>query len=125
MKHSFKDNYDTINNVVQFRQFWRELYVGSPADTGQHRLIFGHTHYQAVHYLSNQELWLNPGSASYRPTRQSDDFTQDAHYMAIEDGTIKIKQVEYDLTPLFAAVQNVRLKEKHIQAAHRFFKKSE
>lgn len=121
MKHSFiHRSYETIESRKQFLDFWRE-YTSVP-QAEQKRSIFGHTHYQAVHYLGDQELWLNPGSTSYRPSRQSVDFSQNAHYMTITDGQIQFRSVDYDLTPLFEAVKDLKMKERQIQVAYRFFK---
>jgi predicted phosphodiesterase len=71
--------------------------------------------------LSDYEAWINPGSVSYRSTRQSDDFSQDAHYMTITDGRISIKKIQYDLTPLFNEVNKLELNPSQIKFAYRFF----
>ena len=71
------------------------------------RLIFGHTHRQAVRYLSDTELWLNPGSVSYR---RPDDPDQTAHYITIVDGVISLRRVAYDLEPVWRAARSVQIK---------------
>ncbi len=121
MKHSYiHRSYETIESRIQFLDFWNE-YANNP-ESEQKRVIFGHTHYQAVHYLGDQELWLNPGSTSYRPSRQSIDLSQDAHYMTITGGQIQFKRVSYDLSPLYDAVKDLKMKESQLNVAYRFFK---
>ncbi len=44
---------------------WAYDLMVEPISTGN-RLVIGHTHRQAVRYLSDSPLWLNPGSVSYR-----------------------------------------------------------
>jgi len=110
MKHQFGEKYETIENICQFQKFW-STYASNPKTDQplEKRIIFGHTHWQAVHYIKNHQLWLNPGSTSYRPTRQREDRSIDAHYMTIVDGNIQIKSVDYDVSPLIEAAKAVNL----------------
>ncbi len=123
MRHSFiKRSYETMDNIHQFNQFWSEHY---PRDNSskEKRVIIGHTHNQAIHYLENYSLWMNPGSTSYRPTRQTEDFSKHAHYITINDEEIQLKSVDYDLAPLIEAVKKQKLNEAQIKAGYRFFDK--
>lgn len=72
-------------------------------------MIFGHTHRRAIHYLSNHELWMNPGSISYR---RPDDPSKEAHYMTITDGRIDMKSLQYDRSPLLQAALSTTLKQR-------------
>ncbi|MCP5093955.1 MAG: metallophosphoesterase family protein, partial [Chloroflexi bacterium] len=77
MTHRYQD-YDEIVSLYDFDQFcWHQF------NRNITRLIIGHTHRQAVRYLSDTTLWLNPGSASYR---RKGDPDQTAHYIVITDG---------------------------------------
>ena len=82
------------------------------------RLILGHTHRQAVRYLSDELLWLNPGSVSYR---RPDDPDTTAHYAVITDCVISLKRLSYDLSPLQKYVAQVSLRESEISVAKRCF----
>ena len=109
MKHQFGEKYETIESIVQFRQFWSEHTANTKMSSQEKRVIFGHTHWQAVHYLKDHELWINPGSTSYRPTRQKEDRSVDAHYITITDGQIQLKSVDYDVSPLIQAAKEAKL----------------
>ena len=82
------------------------------------RLILGHTHRQTVRYLSDELLWLNPGSISYR---RRDDPDQTAHYMTIENGRIHFHRLEYDFKPLYRITQTLPIKKGHKNGALRFW----
>jgi putative phosphoesterase len=118
MTHLYK-KYDEIKSLHAYDVFREQAFVGS-GDSDFSRLILGHTHRQCLHYLSDEVLWFNPGSVSYR---RSDDPDQTAHYATITGGTISLKRLPYDLTPLRQYVQGVPLKESEIQVADRFFGK--
>ncbi|WP_028551268.1 metallophosphoesterase family protein [Paenibacillus sp. UNC451MF] len=109
MKHQFGPKYETIESIYQFRQFWSTYTTETKNHAHAKRIILGHTHWQAVHYLKDDELWINPGSTSYRPTRQKEDRSQDAHYITITDGQIHIKSVDYDVTPVIQAAEQENL----------------
>ncbi|MDQ8738992.1 hypothetical protein [Paenibacillus sp. LHD-38] len=109
MKHQFGQKYETIESIHQFRQFWYTYTTETKNHAHAKRIIFGHTHWQAVHYLKDDELWINPGSTSNRPTRQKEDRSQDAHYITITDGQIHIKSVDYDVTPIIQAAKQENL----------------
>lgn len=117
MQHMYV-GYETIVSLPQFAEFWREFAAGDVRGASIRRLIFGHTHRRCVHYLGDRDMWLNPGSVSYR---RKDDPSQDAHYMTITDGRIELKSVDYDRSPLLKAVQAVRLSESELASALRFF----
>lgn len=113
----FYQKYEEIVSLHTYTHFCARTFplIPSPPLT---RLIIGHTHRQAVRYLSDQTLWLNPGSASYR---RRDDPDQAAHYVTITGGVISLKRLIYNLEPLRRAVEQVSLKESEMQAARRFF----
>ena len=61
LTHIF-DKYREIKSLDQFETFRRERFDGASFT----RLLLGHTHRQAIRYLSDDLLWVNPGSGSYR-----------------------------------------------------------
>jgi len=81
-------------------------------------LIFGHTHRQAVRYLSDTVRWINPGSVSYR---RRDDPDQTAHYATIVDGVVSLQRLAYDLEPVHTLASQVALKESEMRAAAYIF----
>ena len=98
MQHQYDQGYGTVESESQFNAFWQQ-----PAREGQKRLLlFGHTHRRCIHQLSDRQLWLNPGSVSYR---RPDDNDKRAHYMMLEDGEIRFGAVSYDRTPLLKEAQ--------------------
>ena len=113
--HLYRE-YEEIVSVHAYQEFLAEATDGE--ERAITRLILGHTHRQAVRYLLDNLLWLNPGSASYR---RRDDPDQSAHYATIVDGTISLKQLHYDLEPLHIYVSQTELKEAEIAVAERFF----
>ncbi len=106
LTHLYEQEYTEIVNLYQYEDFRQERFEGADYS----RLIIGHTHRQAVRYLSNELLWLNPGSASYRRRGDPD---QTAHYATIIDGRISLHRLEYDLTPLYQITQTLDLNESH------------
>jgi putative phosphoesterase len=113
LTHLYQD-YEEIVSLHVYEQFRQSRF----ADIPYTRLIMGHTHRQAVRYLTDDLLWLNPGSVSYR---RPDDPDQTAHYATIVDGRISLHRLPYDLTSLYAAVQTVALNPDESQAARRIF----
>jgi len=113
----FYQKYEEIVSIHAYVQFCAETFAPLPTEPLS-RLIFGHTHRQAVRYLSDEILWLNPGSASYR---RRDDPDQSAHYATISDGVISLKRLSYDMEPLRQAVEGVRLMESEMLSAGRYF----
>jgi len=114
--HLYQD-YEEIVSIHAYKQFLEQSSdIGNGACIT--RLILGHTHRQAVRYLSDQLLWLNPGSVSYR---RRDDPDQTAHYATITDGAIALKRLPYNIEPLRRYVHQVSLKESEISVAKRFF----
>lgn len=119
MTHLYQ-GYEEIVSLHAFEQFIAGTIPAGHAPIT--RLILGHTHRQAIRYLSNTILWLNPGSASYR---RADDPDQTAHYITITDGSISLHRLAYDIGPLRQAVEQVALKEAEVRLAQRFFRKEE
>ena len=74
--------------------------------------------FRCVRYLSDDLLWLNPGSVSYR---RPDDPDLSTHYVTITDGRISLHRLPYDVTPLQRYVRGVRLRRRETQRARRFF----
>ncbi len=94
MIHSYTNDYQIINHLPAFERFVKSK---APSGFDVERIILGHTHLRAVHYLHDKKLWLNPGSISYRHSRES---TKGAHYIVIEDGEIFLKHIDYDRSEL-------------------------
>jgi predicted phosphodiesterase len=116
MTHIFND-YNEIVSLHAYERFAAEAF--DPAGSSEiSRLILGHTHRQAVRYLADDRLWLNPGSGSYR---RPDDPDPAAHYAVITDGNISLRRLDYDRSPLYQFVQNVHLKEPEMEVARFFF----
>ncbi|MEZ4836110.1 MAG: metallophosphoesterase family protein [Caldilineaceae bacterium] len=113
LTHLFRD-YQEIVSLHAFHQFNAESFD----DGSLARLILGHTHRQAIRYLSNDHLWINPGSASYR---RNDDPDQSAHYATLVDGVIQLHRLDYDLSPLRSALETIHLNENEMRAGRRFF----
>lgn len=107
-------NYEEIVTLHAFEHFRQHSFHCARAT----RLIFGHTHRQAIRYLSDSLLWLNPGSVSYR---RPDDPDQTAHYATVTDGIISLKRLPYDLGSLRRYVHQVSLRESEVRAAEHFF----
>ena len=116
MTHLYQD-YQEIVSIHAYEHFLNEI-VDSERGAAIQRLIIGHTHRQAVRYLADDLLWLNPGSVSYR---RRDDPDQTAHYAVIVDGRISLRRLAYDLTPLRTYVDNLSLKATELDAGKRFF----
>lgn len=116
MQHQYDGGYGTVESLCQFDRFWQ----GESAP--QRRLLFGHTHRRCMHLLSKNELWLNPGSVSYR---RPDDPDKRAHYMVIESGRVRFGAVSYDRTALLAKTQEIhrsgRMLPTNLQDAYFFF----
>ena len=113
MRHLYVD-YHEIVSLHAFDAYVTEHFTGALHP----RLIFGHTHRQAIRLLSSECLWMNPGSSSYR--RQDDPDTT-AHYITIVDGAITLHRLEYDRTPLLAELDNIALSQAVREAALRMF----
>jgi len=116
MTHLYQE-YEELVSIHAYARFRQQLLGGDEAASYK-RLITGHTHRQAVRYLADDLLWINPGSASYR---RRDDPDQCAHYAVITDGVISLRRLAYDLTPLRTAVAQVALSAPEVAAAQRFF----
>jgi predicted phosphodiesterase len=112
MTHLYQD-YQLILSRHAYRAFCAARFGG-----GVERLIVGHTHRQAVVMLGERELWLNPGSVSYR---RQDDPDQEAHYMVIEDGRILMRSAPYDLGAVYAEAIRHPLSADELRVARWFF----
>lgn len=113
LRHLYRD-YEEIVSLHAFNEFITNNFT-EPKPGPIQRLILGHTHRQAVRYLSNEELWLNPGSVSYR---RKDDPDQTTHYATIIDGHISLERLSYDIRPVRASMRQANLKAsemRHIQ----------
>jgi putative phosphoesterase len=109
--------YDDYKEIVSLHTF--DQFVGQMFNNGKlQRLIFGHTHRQSIRQLSNDYLWINPGSVSYR---RQDDPDQTAHYATLVDGVLALHRIPYDLDPLRAAVDQLELRAGEMKVAHFFF----
>ncbi|MEF3306869.1 metallophosphoesterase family protein [Paenibacillus sp. GYB003] len=113
--------YETIVSLPQFEEYWQMRTSGESGvrEAPERRLVFGHTHRRCVHYLSDRELWLNPGSLSYR---RKDDPTRIAHYITISDDRMELKSADYDRSPLYRTVSGMKLNEAEKTKALGFFR---
>lgn len=109
--------YEEIVSLDAFSSFLDTQFKDLPGK-GLERLILGHTHRQAVRYLSDRIFWLNPGSVSYR---RPDDPDQTAHYATIIDGKISLKRLAYNLGPLRRYIRGISLNKTEMNAVRRFF----
>jgi len=116
MTHLYRE-YEEITSLYACHRFWAELFSIETYPPGG-RLILGHTHRQSVRYLSDETLWLNPGSVSYR---RRDDPDQSAHYAVLVNGVISLRRVDYNLNPLRGAIAGVSLKESELEWAELAF----
>ena len=98
------DQYREIKSLQQYEEFRQTRFEGAPYT----RLIFGHTHRQGIRHLSDDLLWANPGSISYR---RPDDLDQTAHYATITDGALSLSRISYDHSVLFEITQGLKLNE--------------
>ncbi len=109
--------YETIQGRRAFGEFLGQRFDGT-CDPDRTRLVLGHTHRLGVCRLGGEALWMNPGSTSYR---RPDDPTQDAHYITVTDGRIRLGRLPYDTRPLYDAVRQVRMNAEDLLAGYRFF----
>lgn len=112
MRHLIHE-YDELVSLHAFAQFRNEHFSQNVS-----RLIVGHTHRQAIRYLSNDQCWLNPGSISYR---RRDDPDKMAHYITIVDEKIFLHRLDYDRSPLHQALKGLCLNEKNMRGARHIF----
>lgn len=113
MTHLYR-GYELILSRHAYRAFCATRFPERPID----RLIMGHTHRQAIMTLGEREQWINPGSASYR---RMDDPDQEAHYMVLEDGQVKLRSTPYDCAAVYAEVIQQRLAADELRVARWFF----
>lgn len=113
MTHLYR-SYELILSRYAYRSFLASRFPDQEID----RLILGHTHRQGIMTLGESELWLNPGSVSYR---RMDDPDQTAHYVVIEDGKIMLRQVAYDCNAVYAEAMRHTLAADEMRVARWFF----
>jgi putative phosphoesterase len=111
--HLYRE-YDEITSLYAFQTFCKSTFNGESLEN----LIMGHTHQQAVRYLSDSIKWINPGSVSYRRRGDPD---QTAHYATIVDGVVSLHRLVYDLEPVHRIASKVVLKESEMRAAAHIF----
>jgi len=121
LRHRGADGYKLIELLPEFHALWSGGFAPKVNHGQTARIIVGHTHIQAVHYLDQNRLWLNPGSVSYRPTRQSMDTSRDADYITIVDGEIRFHRVSYDRRRTFLFTEGLVLARSEKQVGYRFF----
>lgn len=113
MTHLYR-NYDLILSRHAYRSFCRSRFPEHAID----RLILGHTHRQGMMILGEREVWLNPGSVSYR---RQDDPDREAHYIVIEEGVVSLRSVPYDYNAVYTEVVRQRLAVDEMRIAQWFF----
>lgn len=102
-KPSYRNrDYSIIDNEPEFDQVLEMKYPGMEKSIS--RLILGHTHRRVMMSLTENKLWLNPGSTSYR---RKDDLSQEAHYITITDGKIRLQQTNYDVVPMYTEIKKL------------------
>lgn len=78
-----------------FEKIWDER-VGDKFKDMPRRIVFGHTH-QCVYFgVDGERAFLNPGSLSYRVL--NDGITRGGDYIAVTDGDISFRHVDYDMS---------------------------
>lgn len=121
MQHLYS-GYDEIRSLKAFDALWNMPATPGVAGGAPRRMIFGHTHRRCTHYLADDVLWLNPGSASYR---RPDDDSKLAHYAVITDGQVSLRAVTYDRAPLLQVVKQYdaknRMNQLELEDAYFFF----
>ena len=114
LTHAYQ-HYDVIVSAKQFSDFSKETF-----DKELKRIVFGHTHRQALHYVSNEQMWLNPGSVSYR---RPDDPDQSAHYAVLIDNEMLLRSTPYDVRPVFEAIEACGISDHDKEVAEVFWGK--
>jgi len=113
MTHLYR-NYELILSRHAYHSFCEVRFPDCEID----RLILGHTHRQGIMTLGEREVWLNPGSASYR---RQDDPDREAHYIVIEDGVVSLRSVPYDHDAVYTEVMQQRVAIDEMRVAQWFF----
>ncbi len=121
MRHQGAAGYELMQLLPEFEAHWsgRRSPDLEPGQTA--RVIIGHTHIQAVHYLAADRLWLNPGSVSYRPTRQDLEVSRDAEYMTVVHGEIRFHRLAYDRRKTFLFTRDLPLVDSEKRVGQRLF----
>lgn len=122
VKHQYDDEYGQIETESQFNDFWNLYVPESVPEYCERRIIFGHTHRQYVHRLSENICCMNPGSISYR---RPDDPEKRAEYMVIKDGRIRFCKIPYDRSVQLNVARDFNrrhaMKETELQDFYFFF----
>ena len=107
LSHQYAPRYARPQGIHQFDAFVEQI----PPQRRDlpFRLLFGHTHRQAICQLRDERLWMNPGSASYR---RPDDPDKAAHYAVIQDGIISLRAVNYCRKALLQATLDLALSQQ-------------
>jgi len=121
MRHCGADGYELIQLLSEFEAHWSAGQSPACRPEQTARVIVGHTHIQAVHYLAADRLWLNPGSISYRPTRQKLDLSRDAEYMTVVQGEIRFHRLGYDRRKTFLFTRDLALADRQKRVGYRLF----
>ena len=121
LRHRGAKKYDLMQLLPEFEAHWSGGQSPALSCGGTARVVVGHTHIPAVHYLANDRLWLNPGSVSYRPVRQNLDLSRDADYMTVVDGAVNFHRLAYDRKKTFLFMRNLTLAKSEKQVGYRLF----
>ncbi|TVQ24642.1 MAG: metallophosphoesterase [Spirochaetaceae bacterium] len=121
MRHRGAEGYELIQLLPEFEAHWSAGQSPDRTHEQTARVIIGHTHIQAVHYLADDRLWVNPGSVSYRPTRQDLDVSRDAEYMTVVDGEIRFHRLSYDRRKTYLFTRNLPLVDSEKRVGQRLF----
>ncbi|PCJ57600.1 MAG: metallophosphoesterase [Planctomycetota bacterium] len=99
--HAYQ-GYNVILGSHAFNKFLLDKFSNSAIE----RIIFGHTHRQAICHVSKNQLWVNPGSTSYRSYLEPEDKSTGSEYMTLIDGKFEFKKLEYNKSILNAKINN-------------------
>ena len=106
MKHFYVVDRYNIRTLSEYDKYWRAM-AGEPQPGQERRLLFGHSHEQALIRFYGDALCLNPGSISYRGGY--DDDTGRIDYATITDGRIELKRLRYDKSHLLPLMYRLNI----------------
>lgn len=112
LTHLYQE-YEEIVSLHSYEIFRQSRFANAPYT----RLIIGHTHRQAVRYLSDDLLWLNPGSVSYRHAKDPD---QTAHYATIVNGRFSLHRLPYNRKLVYQVMSQIPLSPREMAFAQSF-----
>ncbi|MCC5844307.1 MAG: metallophosphoesterase family protein [Verrucomicrobia bacterium] len=121
MRHRGAKGYELIQLLSRFEALWSAGQSPDRRPEQTARVIVGHTHIQAVHYLAADRLWLNPGSTSYRPARKNFHLPRYAEYMTVVQGEIRFHRLDYDCRKTFLHTRDLELDNSQKQVGLRLF----